>query len=189
MEFQHLGRSAAIAGSVFPGSPADRGQLQSGDVILEVNGKQIYDRVDLMREIGLLPPEADARLRIWRQSSGELDRTIKLGKWPVINEDEIIETTPRYPAWRGITVDYPTARNKYIRTRRPSFFDAVLVRKTNHAGSALPANIREGDFISHVDGISVHTPKEFHGAVAKKTGTVSLQLVDGRLIDSRPNGR
>ncbi|WP_374266974.1 DegQ family serine endoprotease [Zoogloea sp.] len=56
----------ALIANVEPGSPAEKAGLQSGDVVLGVNGQKIDSSADLPRIIGDQRPGSVVRLSIWR---------------------------------------------------------------------------------------------------------------------------
>jgi serine protease Do len=121
-------------------------------------------------------------MTIWRPREGrELTLTAKLGKWPVKEDEAIIATAQRFPVWRGLTVDYPTGRFKYIGWPF-QFKDAVLVTNVASRSSAQAAGLVDGDFISSVGGTPVRTPTEFYEAVRRFDGDVSLELSDHRRV-------
>ena len=174
--------TVAITKSVFPSSPAHSAGLLNGDIILSVNGKKVHRSYDLMREIALLGPETIAKLTVWRERiRKELNLSVKLGKWPVVNETDIIATNTRFPEWRGLTVDFPTARSRFI--SRPNLYPAaVLVTKINPQSAAAKTDIRIGDFISLAGNRKVASPAEFQQVTQQLSGPVTLQLTDGRSI-------
>jgi serine protease Do len=168
--------------TVIPNSPAAIANVQPEDLILEVEGHPLLDQFDLMRYVALYGPEATVRLRIYRpRESSELTLAAKLGKWPVMEEDTIIATARRYAPWRGISVDYPTGRYKFIGWPF-QFRDAVVVASVGARSPALSAGLAEGDFIASVNSQPVHTPGEFRDAVRNSDGPVTLELVDRRKI-------
>ncbi|MCF8040011.1 MAG: Do family serine endopeptidase, partial [Desulfohalobiaceae bacterium] len=57
----------ALVASVNEGDPAAKAGIQTGDVIVAVNGDQIQDARDLTRTIGSLPPQNTIRLTVWRK--------------------------------------------------------------------------------------------------------------------------
>jgi len=177
---------ATIVVEAHTNSPAQRGGVRAGDIILEVDGDAIHDRYDLMRCVGRRAPNSRIRMRIWRGAAGrELTMFVTLGKWPVINEDDIIATAKRYPPWRGVTVDYPTARHKYL--QRPyRYRRAVVVLDVTNPALEKSDALRPGDFITHVNGRSVQTPKEFHAAVQKVNGAATLRLSNGSTLRVAP---
>ena len=181
-EMKHLSvkfkqASAAVVGDIIPNSPAGRAGLSRGDIILAVNGKTIYDHSKLMQKVGELGPDVKVKLRVWReQRQRELTITVNLGKWPVINEDDIIATVSRQTPWRGIIVDYPTGRQKYL--QYPFRYPLAVAVKSVDKKQAGKVVLQEGDLITHVNKTPVQTPAQFLKAVKQTTGTVQLQVVD-----------
>lgn len=172
--------SAPMLWQVFYNSPAGRAGLRQGDLVLNINGRTILDRRDLMREISLLPPDSPARLKIYRRSDTEpFEVTVRLGKWPVVRDEEIIATNPRYPLWRGLMVDYPTGRNRFMSGTFP-YPDAVVIREVQPGSVVEEAGLQSGEFIASVQGRSVKQPSEFYDAIRNAEGDVSLRLLDGR---------
>ncbi len=174
---------APIVSSVHRQSPAGRAGIVPGDVVLDVNGKPVYDRYDLMRTIGLLGPGSTARLRVWRAGATRLLAVdVKLGKWPVLNDEDIIATAQRYPAWRGLTVDYPTSRHKYLQLPY-RYHRAVVLLAIKNSAFGENSDLQPGDYITHVNGTSIETPAEFHAAVRNLKGAVTLQLLNGSRVE------
>ena len=174
--------SAVRVEQVIPNSPAAGADLQPDDVILKIEGQPLLDQYDLMRYVGTFPPESAVHMTVWRpREAHELTLTAKLGKWPVEDDEAIIATSQRFPAWRGITVDYPTGRYKYIGWPF-QFKEAVLVTNVAARSPAQAAGLVDGDFIASVGGTPVRTPAEFQEAVRKFDGDVVLELADHRRI-------
>jgi serine protease Do len=61
--------------AIIPGSPADKGGLKEGDIILEINNEKISTTNPLARIISKYQPGAEIELRIFR---GEEEQTIKI---------------------------------------------------------------------------------------------------------------
>jgi serine protease Do len=145
----------------------------------------VFNQYDLMREVAIMGPGATARLHIWRERDRK-ERTlfVKLGKWPVMDEEGIITTRTRLPPWRGLSVDYPTARRKYLRDPLDRYPRAVLVMKVaeDSAAANRAVGIRSGDYITHIDQTPVTTPGEFEKMVSRLSGSVTLHLADGRRV-------
>ncbi len=185
---QRLGRfGAAEINQIQRNSPAERGGLQDGDVVLKLNGLAVLSDRDLMRQVGLVAPGTSIELRVCRPEEAELNDppkertiTVEVGKWPANDEESIIAPVRRNQPWRGLVVDYPTARQRFMdfpdgRTEIPW---AVLVTERLPGSPAERAELQVGDFISHVDGQAVQTPKEFYRIVKEKTaGSVRLTVV------------
>ncbi len=192
-EFRLLGLvanqgSAARAETVIRDSPADRAEIESGDVFLRIAGEPVFSQHDLMRLVGLHAPESEIELLVWRKNHVEpFPVRVKLGKWPVADDEGIIETNPRFAPWRGLSVDYPTGREKYSRPdfATPAYRRAVVVIKVADESPTRAAGLQPGNFISHVNRTPVQTPAEFHTALKSATGPVTLRLHPDRPGETR----
>lgn len=163
-------------------SPAQQAGINVGDIILSVDETPIYSAFDLMRVVGLHAPEEQVKIGIWRNGRGRSVVTVTLGKWPVFNDEGIIETVPRHAPWRGISVDYSTGRKKYHDVSDPHR-PAVVVTKVAAGSAAETAEVLAGTFISEVNRIPVQTPGQFAEAVKSLRGPVELRLYDrGRVM-------
>ncbi len=183
--------SAAMVRIVSPGSPAGRAGILPGDLILKVAGQPVLSLEDLMRLIGLNPPGTELKILLLRRSatSGQPEEvTVKLGKWPVQDFEGIIETNPRYLPWRGLTVDYPTAQEKFRDREGHYDFRHVLVTRVKLNSPAEVERIMPGDFITHVNNTPVQTPTEFYSAVKGLSGPVTLRFYDKQVRLADPAG-
>lgn len=169
------------ADSVKSGSPADRAGLRSGDLILAINERPVRMTHDLMRDVGLAGPGTELELEIVRLRDGQRRTiTVRLDKWPVANDEELVATVPRYEPWRGLRVDYATARQRYISPQFEPYPHGVVVLEANEAlGEDDP--LAPGDFIEAVNGQPVTSPEEFYGRV-RSASPVTLRLADGRQL-------
>lgn len=176
--------SAAIAPEVAIGSPAERAGLRRGDIILRVVDETILSHHDLMRIVGLHAPESEVDLLICHERQSEPTTVkVRLGKWPVQDDEGIVETKPRFEPWRGMSVDYPTGRSKYLREERmiSAYRQAVVVTRVAEGSAARNAGLQPGDFIAFVNRTPVQTPSEFYAAVKNATGKVTLKHMDGKV--------
>ena len=183
-----LPTSSARLLNIGPDSPADQADLQRGDCVLAINDQPIAGSSDLMLRIGLLGPDASARLDVWRPSRGErMEKVVRLGKWPVYDDSSIIAPNPRYAAWRGLRVDYPTGRRRYMSSSLLDRYNrAVVVTHVEEGGPASQAGLKVGDFIAQAGGQAVQTPQEFASAIEGKSGAVEFDLLDGRTVEIEP---
>jgi serine protease Do len=184
----------ARANTVFRNSPAENGQMVSGDLIVSVNDKPIYSKIDLMREIGLHAPGDVVRMRVWRPLAGagmphDIQLNVTVGKWPAVDEENIITTKPLFEPWRGLVVDYATARHRHLPMSFRGFGveipDAVLITEVKAGTPASHVlDLKPGEFITRVNGRPVHSPQDFYAAVKAESGPVVLSL-----RNSSPNFR
>jgi len=68
----------ALITEVTEGSPAERAQLQSGDVIIAVNGKKVRSPRDLARKISTISPTKEAQIELIRNGE-KMTSEVKIG--------------------------------------------------------------------------------------------------------------
>ncbi len=165
--------------------PAQQAGLRDHDVILAVDEARIRSRSDLMREIGRRAPGTTVKLEIRRGNQRMRYNNVVLGKWPAKNEDEIIAPLRRMErTWRGLVVDFSTARHKYLPARlsQNPLPGAVLVTEVLSNSPASDAEIKPGDYIARVHDSDVLTPQDFQRTVDRLNGPVRLRRVrDGEV--------
>ena len=71
---------ALIAG-IMRGSPADKGGVHTGDVLLAVNGKPVSDSQTMIEHIAALQPGSKATLKL-RRANRDIDIAVTIGKRP-----------------------------------------------------------------------------------------------------------
>lgn len=171
--------------TVLTNSPAYQAGLMNNDVVLGVNGDPVYSGTDLTREIGLVAPGEKARLRVWRNfESHDMTVEVTVGKWPVQDDEGIIATHRRYDPWRGLVVDFTTARYRHLPLRflGRDLPAGVLVLEVEPGTPAGLTGLQTGDFITHVNGMPVKTPKQFYDAVRSLKGDVALSVFEGQPV-------
>lgn len=187
---------AAQVESVQDNTPAARSGLRANDLIVAVNGNPVTSSNDLMRQIGLLSPGTTAELMVCRPSDAArtdpppptMNLKVDLGKWPVIDDEGIVATKRRYEPWRGLVVDFSTARKKFQMRRH---FDQIEVQRgvlileveKDSPASRTEPPLQPGDCVTHVGGKPVQTPRQFDTICREiKGGDVSLTLSTGKKI-------
>lgn len=187
LEFGDRPQGGCVVVSVSARSAAALGGLKPGDVIVAVDDKPVANSEDLMRDVGLIGPNQKTVLKVWRPRDQRfLKKTVTLSKWPVQNDGDIIATAFEFPAWRGIRVDYATARSRFLRLGGAVEIAAgVVVVAVDEATQGI--KIQPGDFITRVGETKVASPAEFRNAVKPLGGKeVVLLTNDGRKITIAP---
>ena len=74
-------QNGALVGDVLPGGPAQTAGIESGDVIVEFNGKKVTDSGDLQLQVSESAPGTEATVKIIREGAAKTLK-VKLGQLP-----------------------------------------------------------------------------------------------------------
>jgi serine protease Do len=173
----------ALVGEVTANSPAQKAGLKAGDIILEVNGKSVYDANQLRNIISSMQPDSNVNLKIWRDGA-QRTLPVQLGE---LNPEEARNQGGRTrgnnnsadSALDGVSVEDLTAQ-----VARGLGLSAgvggVVVTEVGPGSAAASAGLQRGDVIQEVNRKPVKSAAEFEAAVRNsKDGTLLLVNRDG----------
>ncbi len=173
------GRHGVRVREVVEGTPARRFGLEPDDIITHVDQRPVYDADGFVLQIGKKAHDAVVRLSVERRGRN-LPVDVQLTKYAM--RGRRVVSTPS-PEWRGLRVDYASTARDFLdpaRTHTIPTEGCVIVSEIDEHSPAWYVGLRAETAITHVDGVRVTSPKEFHAAVAGKTGPVTLRLVSER---------
>ena len=157
-------------------SPAARAGLQSGDVILALNGKEIQSSSELPPLVANIRPGETAKLQIWRKG-GKREVEVKVGG---LKEEKTASVEDKETAQGrlGLALRPLTPAER----RQLDGKEGLLVE--NVSGAAARAGIRPGDVVLSVNGESVTSVEQLRSLVGKASKRVALliQRRDARLF-------
>jgi len=171
----------ALVGEVEPNSPAAKAGLKNGDIILEVNGKSVYDANQLRNIISGMQPDSKVTLKIWREGADHmLPVTLaELNPEEAGNRGSGRNGDNATGALDGVSVENMTseiARDLKL----PAGTAGVVVSEVGPASAAASAGLQRGDVILEVNRRPVKNVAEFEAAVRiSKEGTLLLVNRDG----------
>lgn len=147
----------ALVSKVMPNSPAEKADLQIGDVITEFNGKPIETSADLPPMVGVTPINEEAKLTVIRQGDTEtID--FKVGLLPDEEPKTAITKSEAKPTNKlGIKVADLTDE---LRESLENVKNGVVVQDVE-SGSAADAGIQPGDVILRIQDNVIHNVREF----------------------------
>lgn len=154
----------ALVGDVTAGSPAERGGLQKGDIILEVNGQPVADANQLRLKIGMMTPNESVRLKVLRNGKAQ-ELAVKIGEFPSKEERASVEKDGQNAGLEGVQVEAltpDTAQQLKLSPRTKG----VVVDEVSPASRAAEAGLKSGDVIQEVNHHSVSSVSEFKQAVS-----------------------
>ncbi|HIP86394.1 MAG TPA: PDZ domain-containing protein, partial [Aquifex sp.] len=143
---------------VYPGSPAQNGGVEPGDIILAVNGEPVKDATDLQFKIMKTPPGKEITLTILRGEK-KLTLKVKVGEFP---EKGNITTKAIYYNL-GLVLRNPS-KEELQQYRAPY---GVIVSNVYPGSPAAQVGIKPGMLIVRVNNIPVRSVDEFRKVVEK----------------------
>lgn len=175
-------------------SPAAKGGIKTGDVVLEYNGDRVEGVEEFMRMVRETPPGREVKLSIARNGAPQ-QLTMKTGSrktWmtsrygdsvdiPRIEIPEInVPDVPRaFMSWRSSIVGIEA---ESLDSQLAEYFgvkEGVLVRSVVRGSAAEKSGLRAGDVIVKVDDNRITSPREISASIRATRGkkTVPVQVV------------
>ncbi len=164
----------ALVSQVAKGGPADKGGIETGDVIVEFDGKQVADSNDLPRMVASIPVGKTVPVKLLRGGNA-VDREVKVGEME--QKAEVASASTRKPL--GMTVQNITPEiAKGLGLKSES---GILVASVVPGSPAAKADIRSGDVIQQVNKKPVKDVEDFKQKIenAKDQETMLLLIQRG----------
>jgi serine protease Do len=165
----------ALVAKIIPGSPAEKSDLQIGDVITEFNGQAIDKSSDLPPLVGLTPIDETAKLTVIRQ--GEVKTvTFKVGLLPEeVNQIADNKTAPQQKTTDrlGLIVSNLTDQQREV---LQGLKTGVLVQEVGK-GAAKDAGIQRGDVVLRIQNNVVRDVADFDKIVKELPVGKSIALL------------
>ncbi|HYC36905.1 MAG TPA: DegQ family serine endoprotease [Usitatibacter sp.] len=186
-----LGKAqGAVVGNVEEGSPAAKGGLEVGDVILKIDGRPVEGSADLSRTIRALRPGTKVNLNVWR-SGKPRDVVVTIAEFKDEEAPKVASKAGKKaetkPGKLGVAVAELTAEQKKVLKVQ----NGVIVEAAD--GAALASGVGPGDVILRINNVDITSVKVFNETVAKLDvkKPVALLVRDEqgtRFITFRPEG-
>jgi serine protease Do len=176
----------ALVVRVDPGTPADDGGLEHGDVVLEVDGLPIDDTRDLIGFVSGKEPGSSVALTILRDGK-RVEKRVELGERPSLTPAEETEQRQERGSeieWIGLEFQDLSPGLRSMQGIPPEF-EGVFVSDVEATSPLYEENVRRGDVISEVNGEPVTSAEEFEAAIgavpAGSYARLYVQRFDRRL--------
>jgi len=144
-------RKGALVSDVVPKSPADKAGLQSGDVVLELNGKPVTDSRHLKLAVARAKPGETVRVKVLRGTSTKtLDVTVK----ELPGSEDLAKADSQHgdeaEALKGVAVGDldPASRRQF---RIPENVRGAIVMDVEGGSAAAEAGLQPGDVILEIN--------------------------------------
>ena len=166
--------TGALVSDVEKGSAAERAGIESGDVVLAVNGRAVDQSGDLPAMVGLAQPGDPVDIDVWRQGARHTLHA------------RLDDAKPR--AAKTAEAGAPNAEGRLGLAMRPlqpeekrqsGIASGLLIERVS--GAAERAGVRAGDVLLAIDGRPVTSLAEASTAVARSDKSMALLVQRGEL--------
>jgi serine protease Do len=164
----------ALVSQVAKGGPAEKAGIETGDVIVEFDGKKVTDMNDLPRVVASTPVGKTVAVKVLR-GGNVMGREVKIAEME--QKEEVADVSTRRPL--GMTVQNITpeiAKGLGLKSET-----GVVVASVVPGSPAAKADIRSGDVIQQVNKKSVKDVEDFKHQIenAKDQETILLLIQRG----------
>jgi serine protease Do len=161
----------ALVSQVVKGGPADKAGIETGDVIVEFNGKKISEMNDLPRMVAETPVGKTVDVKVLRNGS-MVDREVKIAQLEN-QKEEAANVSTRKPL--GMTVQNITPEiAKALGLKNET---GVVVASVVPGSPAAKADIRSGDVIRQVNKKPVKDVEDFKSKIENSKGQETILLL------------
>ena len=162
----------ALVSQVEPGSPAEKGGLKPGDVIVAFDGKPIEQSNQLPPLVAQVKPGSPAKMDVWRNGRQET-LTFSVGAMQAEKTAKAGRGAPEAGGKLGLAVRPLTPEER----KESGIAQGVIVEQVG--GPAARAGIQPGDVITAVNGMPVKSPQELRAAAEKAKQGLALLVRRG----------
>jgi len=165
----------SLVGDVVPGSPAEAGGIQRGDVIVAFDGKEIKDASDLPRIVAETPLKKTVPVKVIREGK-EVDVKVTVAE---LEEEKAAALKQKIPEQDlGMTVDEITSR--WVREFNLKDRAGVVIIEVAPDSPAAEADLRAGDVIKEIGRKAIRNLKDYQEAMGKGRKSKSVLLFISR---------
>ncbi len=164
----------ALVAQVIADSPAEKGGIQVGDVILSFDGHPISHSSDLPPMVGRFHVGAEAEVVILRGGK-EMRRKITIE--PLPGDDQIAARRQGVDKNRVARLGIAVVPLSKEVSEALSISKGVLVDKVSRGGAAAEAGVREGDVIVSINNHNVDSVQALHELVPQLPAGRSLPML------------
>ncbi len=167
----------SFVGQVFLGSPADKGGLQAGDFITEINSKKIKSTEELVRQVGDLEAGEKTSFKLIRAGK-EIIVNVKIEER---NEDIVVDSSKLWPGFNAIPLNDRIIENMEL----PKGQTGVLIESVQPKSPGAVIALQRYDIITKVNGNEVKNIQDFYTELSKISGEMWFDFIrDGHKLST-----
>ncbi len=174
----------AIISEIYPGSPADKAGLKRRDVILSIDGSEIFDNSGLNYKLATFSPGHVANVKVWRggKTRSFSVRVEKPGNKPA-RDERILDGVNPFDGLKVVNMSPALAEKLDF----DPFVRGVVVIGRGRRGIASRFGFRGGDILLSVQGQDINSTKQLQKLLNEFDGARRWRIkIDrgGRVISS-----
>jgi serine protease Do len=165
--------TGALVSEVIKDSPAEKGGVKRGDIILSFNGTPVDALNDLPRQVADTPVGTRAKVEVFRNGKTR-ELTVTVGRLVEEATEGRVPEAGEGALGLAVTDLTPEVANQYgIEGGK-----GVLITGIDPSGTAAAAGLRPGDLIVEMNGREIATVKDYRAALAQvKSGQILRLLI------------
>jgi serine protease Do len=164
-------RQGIVVAEVTEGTPAHRGGLKQGDLIVKLNGKAVADSGDFRNRISLTPPGSKIELGIIRNGASQVV-AVTVGE---LNQEKVAQSTTKTADNLGLAVQ--TLSRELADSMGIPATQGVVVTSVSPGSIAAMAGIDTGTVITQVNRKPVTTAQAFKKRIDEAGGKRQVLLL------------
>lgn len=162
------GQEGAFVSQLFIGSPAQKGGMQPGDFVVELNGRNVRDVNQLVRDVGALKAGSTAKFVVLR---GGKKQSISVK----IEERDEKASGDNSKLWPGF-IAVPLTDNLRKQLNVPERVSGVAITSVQEKTPAASLRLQNNDVISAVNGVAIKDLAEFYTELSKATKSINFDV-------------
>ena len=177
----------AMVADLYPGGPAARAGLRTGDVVLQADGRPVADAADLSYLIRNHRPGESVRLSVRRTDGRDEVLTLRAEAAPATPPRDERTITGRNPFAGASVVNLSPAVADEMGL--DAFTGAGVMISKVDAGPAQNVGLRRGDIVREVNGVRIGSVRDLTAAASAQVRTWRVTIErDGRQVTATFSG-
>ena len=160
-----------LVADVIAGQPADKAGINSGDVIVSVNGVKTEGVEQFRKQVAEFAPGSRISVGIVRDGD-RMARSVTLATFPATEQQAAAQEEGQPSVWLGVTVRSLTSDER----AQANVSGGIIVKDVESGSAADDAGIETGDIILEVGRIRINGMEDYSRAIRQFKGSSKAVL-------------